>query len=210
VSLSTVAEGPAKPSIRERNRSRVRGRLYDAALELFADRPYGEVTVGEICERAEVARATFFRSFGTKAGLLDEFNARLTAAVQARLAATAGATATERLWAIEDEITTAWGHSSAATREMAREWIRNATAADLASPQRSAALVTLVADVVREGQRSGEFRPRHQPTFVASMIVGALSVATGSWLGREDDAGPADVSRQAIELLLDGLRSSEP
>lgn len=43
-----------------------RDALRDAALELMADRSFTDVTVEEICERADVAPSTFFRHFPTK------------------------------------------------------------------------------------------------------------------------------------------------
>lgn len=55
-----------KPSLRVRKQQRVRDTIVEAAYQLFAIKPYQEVTVGEIVERAEVSRSTFFRYFGDK------------------------------------------------------------------------------------------------------------------------------------------------
>ncbi|HET9691742.1 MAG TPA: helix-turn-helix domain-containing protein, partial [Acidimicrobiales bacterium] len=79
-----TATGPA-PSRREQTKLANRGRLYDAALDLFAEHGYSEVSVEQICERADVGRATFFRLFGSKGGLLSEFNRRLATDARGRV-----------------------------------------------------------------------------------------------------------------------------
>ena len=50
----------------ERKRRQARQRIIEAARELFLERGYDGVSVGDIAERAEVGRTTFFRYFGDK------------------------------------------------------------------------------------------------------------------------------------------------
>jgi AcrR family transcriptional regulator len=50
----------------ERKRRQARQRIIQAAQELFLARGFDEVSVGDIAERAEVGRTTFFRHFGDK------------------------------------------------------------------------------------------------------------------------------------------------
>jgi AcrR family transcriptional regulator len=50
----------------ERKRRQARQRIIQAAEELFLARGFDEVSVGDIAERAEVGRTTFFRQFGDK------------------------------------------------------------------------------------------------------------------------------------------------
>ncbi|MHB1487799.1 MAG: TetR/AcrR family transcriptional regulator [Acidimicrobiales bacterium] len=196
-------------SLRMRNKRRTRDRIYEAAINLFAERPYAEVTIEEICQLADVGRATFFRFYGTKAGLLTEFNDRIIDRLEKRIEMIADGSPTDQLWAVQDEITTAWGLTSPATREMAREWIRNATAAELSEGGSTPELVALVADVVRGGQRSGEFTDRHEADFIAWMIVSALSATTADWLGAGDDDAFVHGAHDVISFMLDGLRRAD-
>ena len=55
---------------RERKKRRTREAITDAAFTLFAERGFEAVTVTEIAERADVARATLFSYFPTKQSIV--------------------------------------------------------------------------------------------------------------------------------------------
>ncbi|HTU04307.1 MAG TPA: helix-turn-helix domain-containing protein [Trebonia sp.] len=71
----------------ERKRRQARQRIIEAARELFLERGFDDVSVGDIAERAEVGRTTFFRYFGDKQevvfALEEELLETITAAAQA-------------------------------------------------------------------------------------------------------------------------------
>ena len=58
----------------------MREALYAAAIDLFRKHGYDAVSVTAVCERAGVAKGTFFNHFPTKDHLLLEWYARLNAA----------------------------------------------------------------------------------------------------------------------------------
>lgn len=64
------AEAAVRPTeLTSQRRSDRRSRLIAAALDLFAERPYEDVSVDEICARAEVAHGLLSYHFGGKRGL---------------------------------------------------------------------------------------------------------------------------------------------
>ena len=55
---------------RDRKKLMTRRAIRSAALELFAERGYDDVTVAEITEAADVSAMTFYRHFGTKEAVI--------------------------------------------------------------------------------------------------------------------------------------------
>lgn len=60
----------AEAIIQDRRVRRTRAALVDAFLELVVERPYDEIAVGDIIERAGVGRSTFYQHVANKEDLL--------------------------------------------------------------------------------------------------------------------------------------------
>ena len=77
---------------RERKKAVTRAAILDAALELFLERGFDDVSVREIADKADVSPTTVFAHFAQKEALLfyeeDDQRARLVAAVRDRTAGT--------------------------------------------------------------------------------------------------------------------------
>jgi AcrR family transcriptional regulator len=208
--MSLTRDDPAVQEaggLRARRSRQLREAIYDAALELFAERSYDDVTVEEICERAEVGRATFFRSYGSKAGLLVELNARLGRSIADRLRAMPGESAVAQLWAVQDEVTRAWVDAAPALRTMVLEYLSTTTAAKVAEPADPPGdgALAAVAEVVRRGQAAGELSDLHDPDLVAGIIFTSLAAVTVAWIGNRGNAPLETMTRNTLVLLLDGL-----
>jgi AcrR family transcriptional regulator len=65
--------------LRERKKQRTRQAIRDAALRLFAQRGFDNVTVAEVAQAAEVAEKTVFNYFGTKEALFFDQDAPIEA-----------------------------------------------------------------------------------------------------------------------------------
>ncbi|WP_280422533.1 TetR/AcrR family transcriptional regulator [Nocardia carnea] len=52
--------------LRERKKLRTREALIDTALEMFTERGFDSVTLDQLCDRVEVSKRTFFRTFTSK------------------------------------------------------------------------------------------------------------------------------------------------
>lgn len=85
------------PGLRERKKQATKQRLAQVAVELFAERGFEQVTVGDIAAAADVSPATVFNYFPTKEDLIYDgmasFHEQLLAAVHDRDAGTSVITA---------------------------------------------------------------------------------------------------------------------
>ena len=129
-------------------------RLYDAADELLASTSFDDLSVDDVCERADVGRATFFRIYGTKAGLLREFNRRLTDDASRRLDVRGAADVRTSLGIVADAIVDAWRHAGPGHLGMARAFARSVPHTDphAAHPELFALVHTIVADGIDRGE----------------------------------------------------------
>ncbi len=144
-------------------------RLYDAADELLTSTGFDDVSVEEICKRAGVGRATFFRIYGTKSGLLREFNRRLTNDAERRLEALGTADVRAALGQVADAIVDAWRHAGPGHLGMARTFVQSLPHSDPhdAHPE----LFALVHTIVDAG-----IDRRELPDTVPSELAASLAL----------------------------------
>ena len=191
-----------------RTRRRAGDALYDAALSLLAERPYDEITVEEICVAAGVGRATFFRYYGSKAGLLVEFNERLTARAREAIASARTSSAAGKLRIVQMTLAEQWSATGPAVRELARAFLAEGSVAALGAGEEASVhpqLLALVSEIVAAGQRSGELESRLDPRFEAWIVVTALAGATSNWLTHNGAAALAESTANTLEMLLAGV-----
>ncbi|HVZ68883.1 MAG TPA: TetR/AcrR family transcriptional regulator [Rhizomicrobium sp.] len=202
-----VAQTPPPPRMnaRERNRVRMHDDIYQAALSLFNDRGYADVTVDDICEAAGISKATFFRYFDSKFGLVDEFNQRIAAKIDASIDIKT-MSATECIRRATETLYQEWLHSAPQIRVLAREFVRAGThiTENLGDPMARGLIATLVA-VIAEGQKRGEFDPQFDPVLVAPLIVSAWTFAFVAWVDRNDHEAFHRSVHNLVELHIMGL-----
>jgi AcrR family transcriptional regulator len=199
-------------SLRERQKQRARGEIYDAALGLLAEKAYVDVTIEDICARAEVGRATFFRHFGAKIGLLAEFNRRLTDRARADLAQQPAATAIERLRTVQQSLADSWTQAGPAQQELARAFLAEGTVAALDAHGDGAVhgdLLALVTEIVQDGQQSGTLDARLPADFGAWLIVTGIAGATGTWLTQPTRTELDTMTADTLSVILHGLATTE-
>ena len=185
---------------RTRRRERNAAQLYEAASELLATHAFDELAVDDICARAGVGRATFFRIFDTKAGLLREFNRRLAADAAARIADAGDADLGTILGHIRAAIYDGWRPAGAGHLRMAEEFVRAAPSSDPHSAHPE--LLGLVVDAISRAVESGDL-PDAVPVDLAASLALINIIAPMSYvLARQ----AVDVDRLSQLLLEQWLR----
>jgi len=136
-----------KPRFAEASKTLLRDTVLDAVHELLEDRPWAEVTMGEVAERAGVSRQTLYNTFGGRHELSQAYVIRAADGFLAVVAETVRANEHDPRTALSAALRIFL--SAAATHPLVRA---------IASPQDSdelLALVTVRGGPVLEGVTSG-------------------------------------------------------
>jgi len=173
-----------------------RGRLEQAAMELYVERGFEQTTVAEIAERAGLTERTFFRHFADKrevlfagAGMLQEF---LVSGV---------AGAPDSVPPIE-AVAAALEAAGALLQER-RDYSRQRQAVIAANPAlqereliKLASLATALADALRQ---RGVTEPAASLTAEAGIAV--FRIAFGRWLDETNERDLPDLIRSSLDEL---------
>jgi AcrR family transcriptional regulator len=191
-------------SRRERKKLETRRRILDAALRLMADKPYDQVRIEDICTEADVANATFFLHFPNKSALVLAYNEDVAAKVEEKLSSD-GLSASEQLQTLLKVYLAEWGTHSHLMRQIVLELISQ-PASGATFNEVSPGLLALVGDIVRDGQKSGEFSKKIGPETAALALIAAWNALAITWAKTGDTKHTAEAHWQTLEVFLNGLR----
>lgn len=191
-------------SLRERRRRETRGVIARAAMRLFAERGFDQVSVAEIAAAAGVAEKTVYNYFPVKAEMFfDEAGdilAELLAAVQYRAAGQSALEAVATFLAGRAEW--AAGRRPEQPTSRFRQLIAESTALQAQQRLMFARYETALANVLAE--ETGVPAGSVQPFIAAVALIGALRAAFE--VTRDANLGH-DPASAALGLLADGLAS---
>lgn len=189
--------------------------VLQAATEVFANKGFNNATVGEIAQRAGVAKGTPYLYFADKTGIFCAVFDRWCYAIfdTAAEALSVEASASERLLAL--------GLTSVDYMEAHEEWfpltleVWSATATPALRPRFAQAFSNLyaayrqqVAAIIREGQDHGELRRELDADSVAALLVGAVDgLLLQHWFDPALDARAC--LRDFVTAFLHGALSSQ-
>lgn len=193
----------AQMSRRERKKRDTRRRILDAALQLMADKPYDQVRIEDICTAADVANATFFLHFPHKSSLALAYNEDVAAKVEEKLSSD-GLDAAEQLKTLLNVYLGEWDAHSHLMRQIVLELISQ-PASGATFNEVSPGLLTLVGNVIREGQKSAQFNRMIEPETAALALVAAWNAIAISWAKTGDTKRSVDAHWQTLGIFLNGL-----
>jgi len=198
-----MSRSSAEPTPRQRS-------ILDAALRRFAHYGFRRTSMEEIAREAELSRSALYQHFGSKEEILRALSAHLYA--QALAAAEEGASAEgrldERLYRVLDakmgffyELLRGSEHGVEILDE------NNRLCGDITA--RSAeAYVGILARVIADGQRRGEFSPQKsglEPDDTAEFFVRCAEGLTGTPSNSPSPARYRLRLRQLVEVLVTGF-----
>ncbi|MCA1005449.1 TetR/AcrR family transcriptional regulator [Rhodococcus hoagii] len=190
---------------RERNKRQTRGRMLDAASELFAARGVVGTTVEDIADLAGVSRATFFNYFPSKDELLSALHIRHMDSMASLIddLLTQDLTTADRIIGLFDDFVRASdkppGYLRAVTGELER---------DLLSPgvsvERTERFNDELLRILRPGIERGEVRTDYPPRFLAQMVA-AVYVSTIRYWRQDPGYDLADGFHKAATYVAESL-----
>ncbi|MBI5514690.1 MAG: TetR/AcrR family transcriptional regulator [Deltaproteobacteria bacterium] len=207
---ATAASKPRKREDAPRPAGDKRDRILRAAVKVFARKGFYASRVSEIARAAGVADGTIYLYFKSKDELLTSlFEDRMVRLLERmRAAAAAHPRGPDRLRAVL-ELQLGLLAEERDLAEVITVNLRQSTRfLKQFATRRFAEYLDLMATMVADGQRAGEFRADLSPRVVARALFGALDGVAMTWaLGNGDPESLRRASAQVAELFLRGLVS---
>lgn len=195
-------------SLREKKYAYTRQVLFDAAMELFRQRGFEQVSVEEIADRAGFSRATFFNHFGSKDGILRCFAEQIRRRVEKLAADTENETnpmdrLRKLLMAVASDV------------EQNRDNVRIAlvhSSRYLDCPAGPTSVgktvIEITANLIATAQQSGLARRDMPAPELAGAVFALYGHALWSIVVKNCRAEPAVES--AWQIILEGIRNHDP
>ncbi|RZO65679.1 MAG: TetR/AcrR family transcriptional regulator [Parvularculaceae bacterium] len=188
-------------SRRTRKKQETRARILKSAIRLFGERGYDNVKIEEIANAADIANATFFLHFPTKAALVSAFNEELSASISARIK-DFEIGAVEKLEIIRALVLDEYSRHAELLRRIV---VDVAAQGGQAFAESSESLTDLVSGVIREGQSENNLSTAFDADIAAECLVASWRAATLHWAQTGDAERAQRANRQALDLILFGL-----
>jgi len=200
-----MRDGGVSEGRRDRKKRELRERIYDAARGLFVKQGFAETTIAEIAKAADVATATFFNHYPSKAAVLAEMTSEVSDHLHALVAEQLArpVSAQERIRGFTERVVAEVGPARGFARDVLLELVRRRRGPDEGFPYLPPVHGPF-AEIIRAGQQAGEVRVDRDATFLAEMAIGALNVAVVHWM--EDPEFPIeDWLRRAASFVCEAI-----
>ncbi len=159
-------------------------RLLDAAIELLEHKPYHEISVEDICEAAGVGRATFFRTFKTKSGLMVEYNRRLADKVRHQLEVIEPADSIQALRIVGSVFADYYASTSPGMVNMAMDHMLNRD--ETLRKETAVELLEVLDEIVKKGFEEESIRRDLPSKLTAYLVLTHLGAAANYWFHHQE------------------------
>jgi AcrR family transcriptional regulator len=188
-------------SRRERKKQETRWRIFNAAMELMEKKAFDSVTIEDICAAADVSNPLFFHHFSNKAALISTYiNCRRDEVAQ-KLAAVPDASATEQLDIINSHLFKSAKVSVAFTPQLLAEMFNTKS---LDFEHVDTGLTGILAQIIKKGQKAGEFSKHWHHEIAAVSLIGAWLLLP---LAAQEAKFPKGHGDEALNLIKAGLKT---
>lgn len=200
------------PGRRERRREETKTKIVNSAMELLAEKPYDQITVEDITERADVAKGTFFRHFPSKDLVLLEYVDALVEEVNLQIEQILCGNQGESAWELLERIAVLVAEHDGRSKTFARtltsicctnEEVRRA----LVSMHDDAAMGT--EQLILYGVQKGEFRSDVPARQVAEQVIRLYAQCLHIWCMREEITDLTALVRETLAFFKPAIDRGE-
>ncbi len=194
--------------LRERKKERLRQQIVETSLHLFRQRGYENTRIDDIVQSLEISQPTFFRYFPSKDAVLREVGRRAFArqAESLKSELSIQATTEQRLRRFYESL----GNVTEVGRPLWQAVILAGAMDPVRSPElrgAEAAAVSLLREIIAEGQKNGEITRDFPVVHLAEFMEGLFNTVVRQWA--VDLTGPHKLTervRNAVEFFLRGAK----
>jgi AcrR family transcriptional regulator len=194
--------------LRERKKARLRQQIVETALHLFRQQGYENTRIDDIVQTLEISQPTFFRYFPSKDAVLREVGRRAFSRQAEGLKAelSVKATTEQRLRRFYESL----GNVTEVGRPLWQAVILAGAMDPVRSPElrgAEAATVSLLREIIAEGQKNGEITLDFPVVHLAEFMEGLFNTVVRQWA--VDLTGPHKLTervRNAVEFFLRGAK----
>jgi AcrR family transcriptional regulator len=205
--LPESLEEPASlPSRRQRRKLEMRGRILQAARELFSEQGFQETRVADVCDRADIAQKTFFNHFPTKLDLLREIAHAGIEALMFEIEdiRKADLGTRDRIHRFFDTVAAHITEAGPKNRELLVELVHLISGDAAERSEQVRRLHAAFRGIVEDGLALGDVTHRHDPQALTEIILGAYYVLIFNYANL-DDFPIRERGHAAARILADAL-----
>jgi AcrR family transcriptional regulator len=199
---------PAITGLRERKKARLRQQIIDTSIRLFRKRGYENTRVEDIVQILEISQPTFFRYFPSKDAVLREVGRRGFSCIKEHLETELSndASTADRLRHMYEGMAL----EVQSDRPLWRAVVLSGAMDPVRSPEMrrpEEIAVSLLRDILAEGQRRKEITKAFPVAFLAEFMEGLYTTVVRRWaVGLSSPQDLLERVRSAVKFFLDGAR----
>ena len=193
--------------LRAEKKNKLRGRIFENAIQLFRERGFDEVTIDDIVGQLEISQATFFNYFPSKDAVLREVGRRGYSCIKEHLETelSSNVPTAERLRRMYEGM----AREVESDRPLWRAVVLSGAMDPVRSPEMrrpEEVAVSLLREILAEGQKRGEVTKAFPVAHLAEFMEGLYTTVVRRWA--VDLSGPHSLServRSALAFFVNGV-----
>ncbi len=188
--------------LRAEKKNKLRGLIFENAIQLFKERGFDEVTIDDIVGQLEISQATFFNYFPSKDAILHQAAEDTVGRYRDMLEQEVGSDipTAEKIRRLLE----AMGRGLETDKRFYRTLFTRSVL-HFGNVRAERVLSDLSAALMREGQRRGEIGAEYDPRELSDIFIGTYYAIIMRWLHGNDDQSLVERLHRGAAIFLSGV-----